>query len=82
MMPLVMMASLSADFEAGVDPHARLAALDDVLLGAVLRRDGRQLVAQRDQVVVLVEPVVEDRELIDDLLLYLVLFHIVSFVDP
>ncbi len=61
-----------APFEPCVDPNPRLTAVDEVAVGAVRRVDRRQCVAQFDQIVVFVEPVVEDRELADDFVLNLI----------
>ena len=64
-----------AVFVTGVDPNPRLAALDQVLIRAVLGCDGRERVAQSDQVFVFVEPFIEYRKFFDDLVLSFVVCH-------
>ena len=67
-----------AVLHAGVDPQARLTSVDEVFVGLVRGIHRRERIAQFDKIVVLVEPVVEYGEVLDDLILNSV-FHIFSF---
>ena len=59
----------------GVEPYAALTALDEVVVGLVLLGQGFLLTAEVDEELVLVHPVVEFAELLDNLVLYFVDGH-------
>ena len=59
----------------GSEPYAALATVDEVLLNLVGCREGFLFVAQVDEELVAVHPVVEVLELLDDVVLYLVDGH-------
>ena len=56
---------------AGHQPHHRLAAVHAEILGLEFLGEGRQLLAQVDQILVALGPVAEEGELVDDVLLRL-----------
>ena len=54
--------------ELRVDPNVGLAPVDVVVVGFLVLFQQRNVVAELDQVLVSVHPVVEERKLVDDLL--------------
>ena len=53
----------------GLNPYAALAAFDEVLRRLVLLGEGFQIVAQLDEHLIFVHPVVEGTEVLDNLIL-------------
>lgn len=66
----------AAIYLIGLQPHTALTALDEVAVGLVLLGQRLLLTAEVDEELVLVHPVVEFAELLDNLVLYFVDGHV------